>query len=45
MMMFQALEEKDGQYKFRTIYSADVISKVKEVLKSSDERTVYFKYG
>jgi len=43
MMMFQALEE-DGQYKFRTIYSANTMSKVKEVLKATDGNTVYFKY-
>jgi len=43
MMMFQALME-DGQYRFKTIYAASGLHKVKEILKATDGNTIYFKF-
>lgn len=45
MMMFQAFQEDDDQYKFKTIYNASELGKVKKVLKATDSNTLYFKYA
>ena len=36
MLMFQALQGNDGIYRFKTIYQASSISKVKRIIKATD---------
>jgi hypothetical protein len=43
--MFQALKSDDGIYRFKTIYQASSISKVKRIIKATDGNTIYFKFG
>jgi hypothetical protein len=43
MMMFQAYKE-NNIYKFKTIYGASELGKVKKVIQATDASTVYFKY-
>jgi len=43
MMMFQAHKE-NGIYIFKTIYGASDLGKVKKIIKTTDTRTIYFKY-
>ena len=45
MLMFQALKSDDGIYRFKTIYQASSISKVKRIIKATDGNTIYFKFS
>ena len=45
MLMFQALKSDDGIYRFKTIYQASSISKVKKIIKATDGNTIYFKFS
>lgn len=44
IMMYKAVLEENGTYKFRTIYEAHSLKKVYEVIKTLDLNTVYFKF-
>lgn len=44
IMMYKAVLEENGTYKFRTIYEAHSIKKVDEVIKTLDLNTIYFKF-
>jgi hypothetical protein len=45
MLMFQALKSDDGIYRFKTIYQASSVSKVKRIIKATDANTIYFKFS
>ena len=45
MLMFQALKGDDSIYRFKTIYQASSISKVKRIIKATDGNTIYFKFS
>ena len=45
MMLFHADRNSDGKYHFNTTYSViDNINKVKNLLKTTEEKVIYFKY-
>ncbi len=45
MLMFQALQGSDGIYRFKTIYQASSISKVKRIIKATDGNIIFFEFG
>ena len=44
MVMFKLHKQENNKYYFKTIYKQENLSKVQEIVKSSDGNTVYFKY-
>lgn len=44
IMMYKAILEDNGTYKFRTIYEAHSIYKVLDIIKTLDLNTIYFKF-
>ena len=44
IMMYKAVLDDDGIYKFKTIYEAHTISKVSKIINLLDLNTLYFKY-
>jgi hypothetical protein len=45
IMMYKAVLDDNGSYKFRTIYEAHTLKKVTDVIKALDLNTIYFKFG
>lgn len=44
IMMYKAVIDDDGIYKFRTIYEAHSINKVSDLINALDLNTIYFKF-
>jgi hypothetical protein len=44
IMMYKAVLDENGSYKFRTIYEAHSLNKVSDIINALDLNTVYFKF-
>lgn len=45
MLMFKAFKEENGKYYFKTIYKADGLRKVEDIIRTPDANTLHFKYA
>ena len=44
MLMFKAYKQENNKYYFKTIYKADGLGKIQEIIETTDANTVFFKY-